>query len=142
MAEYTNIPILLVDDDPDDCFMLDRAMKKANLSNPLHSVHDGLEALDYLKHAETLPGLMLVDVNMPCMGGLELLTQLGADPAVSHIPVIMLTTSSRDSDILQCYQAGAVSYLLKPDNMPDLIDLLQRIRLYWLDTVKLPFGRH
>jgi len=136
------MPILLVDDDPDDCFIFERAMKKAHLSNPLHSVHDGLDALKYLKNTKVLPGLMLVDVNMPCMGGIELLSQLKVNPVLSLIPVIMLTTSSRDADIVQCYQAGAVSYLLKPDNMQGLAELIERIRLYWLDTVALPFGQH
>ncbi len=140
------IVILMADDDPDDCMLTQDALEEARLLNEFHYVADGVELLDYLlrrnKYAsfanKPLPGLILLDLNMPRMDGREALAEIKAHPDLRRIPVIVLTTSRAEEDVFRTYDLGANSYISKPVTFDALVEIMHTLALYWLQVVRLP----
>lgn len=131
-------PILLVEDNPDDEALTLRAFTKNHISNPVVVVRDGVEALHYL-HGSTAhpaagatPALVLLDLKLPRIDGLEVLRQLRADPRTRFLPVVILTTSKERQDIEDGYQCGANSYIRKPVDFDKFIQAVGQLGLYWL----------
>jgi len=133
------IDILLAEDNPDDIEITKRALKEAKVINRLFIVRDGQEALDFLfrqgayqdaaKSPE--PGLVLLDINMPKMNGVEVLKKIKETDSLKHIPVVMLTVSRRDEDIIKSYDLGCNSFIQKPVDFERFVDLVKEIELYW-----------
>jgi CheY-like chemotaxis protein len=140
------VVILLAEDDPGDQELTRRALENDVLRTELKIVEDGEEALDYLhrrgKFAEPgaapRPDLILLDLNMPKLGGREVLAQLKNDPSLGRIPVVVLTTSSQETDILKSYDLGCNSYIQKPVDMEQFMSAVRRLEDYWFDVVTLP----
>lgn len=140
------ITILMAEDDPDDRLLTTEALAENRLANDLHIVNDGVELLDYLyrrgPYAELAdsprPGLILLDLNMPKMDGREALLAIKADPELRTIPVVVLTTSRAEEDIIESYQIGASSYISKPVTFDGLVDAMRTLGTYWFALVDLP----
>lgn len=137
------IEILLVDDNDDDILLLEESLSESKFVNLLHVVRDGEEALKYLRregpfHDAVLPGLVLLDINMPRMNGFDVLSAMKADPALRTIPVVMLTTSTRDEDVVRSYDSGACSFVSKPVNFDKLKNVLRQFALYWSLVAVVP----
>jgi CheY-like chemotaxis protein len=138
--------ILLADDDPDDRLMAKEALEESRLLNPLATVEDGEELLEYLRRTgkythladEPLPGLILLDLNMPRMDGREALKEIKSDPKLCHIPIIVLTTSKAEEDIYRTYNLGVNSFITKPVSFNSLVDLMRNLGKYWFEIVTLP----
>lgn len=125
--------ILLVDDDEIDVQNVQRAFTKANIRNPLYHAGDGLEALELLRGG-TLPRarlLLLLDINMPRMNGIELLRELRKDPALRATSVVMLTTSDEERDRVEAYGLNVAGYLVKPVRFMDFVELMTTVDRYW-----------
>lgn len=128
----SNKPILLVEDDHVDIMTVRRGLKKLNVSNALIVAENGEEALDYLEHAENAePCLLLLDINLPKMNGLELLHHLKQHPRHKHIPIVMLTSSRERQDIEFCFERSVAGYLPKPVSYERFVELLQVLDNYW-----------
>ncbi len=143
MHTSRTIRIVMADDDRDDQLMMKRAFDKAGLSNPLEFVNDGEELMYYLRKAGSfesaeVPDLILLDLNMPRKNGWEALQELKADPELRRIPVIILTSSCSDYDLLRSYDLGANSYIAKPMDIDGLVGIVKALALYWFKTVHLP----
>lgn len=136
------IEILLVEDNEDDVLIIQEALAEAKLLNLVKVASDGEEALEYLRQENNqdadLPGLVLLDINMPRKNGFEVLETVKADPGLQHIPVIMLTVSDRDTDIVKSYAKGASSFLKKPVSFDELREVVNCFELYWTLVSKLP----
>jgi CheY-like chemotaxis protein len=141
------INILLVEDNPDDIFITKRALKEAKVINKLWIVRDGEEALDFLNHKgqyrnvslASLPGLILLDINLPKVNGLEVLKEIKENPELKKIPTVMLTVSKREEDIIRGYNYGCNSFIQKPVEFDDFVKVVAQIGLYWcLLNVDLP----
>ncbi|GAB2662901.1 response regulator [Arenimonas aestuarii] len=140
------IAILMADDDPDDRLMTQEAFAECRLRNPLHFVSDGEELLDYLRRrgqysdddAYPMPGLVLLDLNMPRKDGREVLREIKADPKLRAIPVVILTTSKAEEDVARSYRDGVNSFITKPVTFTGLTDVVQTLGKYWLQVVDLP----
>lgn len=138
------LTILLADDDPDDRLLVKEAFEENYLLNPLEMVEDGEELMDYLykrgRYAETAvrPSLILLDLNMPRKSGLEALQEIKSDPSLRQIPVIVLTTSKAEEDILRSYDLGVNSFIVKPVTFDSLVDLVKELGKYWFQLVELP----
>jgi two-component system response regulator len=138
--------ILLVEDNIDDYNATIRSFKAAHLHNPIHWCKTGTEALDYLKHQGTyaqspagmMPALVLLDLNMPGLDGKKVLAAAKQDIMLKKIPIIILTTSSDDRDVTQCYELGASTYIQKPVDFDGLITAVGRIKDYWFGIALLP----
>jgi CheY-like chemotaxis protein len=134
------VEILLVEDDPQDVKLTMRAFEKAQITNPLHVVRDGVEALDFLfatgSHAHRSedghPKVILLDLNLPKINGLEVLRRIKADQRTRHIPVIVLTVSNRDRDINECRRLGAETYIVKPVDFQNFSEVTPRLSLAWV----------
>lgn len=134
------VEILLVEDSINDAELTIREMKKHNLVNELFHVKDGEEALDYIfargpfsdRLIEQRPKLVLLDIQMPKVNGIEVLQQVKADERTRTIPVVMLTSSKEDPDIKRCYELGANSYIVKPVNFEAFTTAIKSIHFYWL----------
>ncbi len=132
--------ILLAEDNPDDVKMTLRALKKANILNEVKVVKDGVEALDYLmgsgqyvgRDTSNTPQVILLDINMPKLGGIEVLQRMRDDERTRTIPVVVLTTSVEDADRIQSYRLGANSYVRKPVDFDQFAKAVQQLGLYWL----------
>lgn len=141
---HKSIDVLLADDSDDDIVLVKRAFKLAKLANTLHVVNDGEEALAYLRKDESVnpegvvPGLVLLDINMPCKNGFEVLDAIKEDEALAHLPVIMLTTSERDEDIVKAYKGGACSYITKPVDFENFKNVVKQFDLYWSLVSRIP----
>ena len=140
------IEILLVEDNEDDVLMIQEAFTRANVVNSIQVVKDGEEALCYLRkegryHGVTQPGLVLLDIAMPKKNGFEVLKEIKADPGLRQIPVIMLTTSSREEDVVRSYSEGACSYISKPVGLQQFAELLKQFKHYWTLVSKIPTPR-
>ncbi|MBV6519170.1 MAG: two-component system response regulator [Candidatus Brocadia sp.] len=139
------ITILMADDDPDDRFMTKEAFKEAMLINDLRFVEDGEELLDYLYHRGRFadpsdaprPGLILLDLNMPRKDGREALAEIKTDPDLRRIPVVILTTSKAEEDIIRTYDLGSNSYITKPVSFESLVAIMKALSKYWLEIVLL-----
>lgn len=138
--------ILVADDDPEDCQFIKEALLDGREPGSLRFVDDGERLMDYLRHhgeyadsrQSPQPSLVLLDLNMPRKDGREALREIKSDPALRRIPVVVLTTSQAQEDVLRSYDLGANSYVTKPVTFGALAELLQRVGSYWLETVELP----
>jgi two-component system response regulator len=134
----TSQPILLVEDNPDDEALTLRAFEKSNISNEVVVARDGAEALAYLfpddgdGHDVPRPALILLDLNLPKVGGLEVLRKMQADARTRLIPVVVLTTSKQEEDILDSYRSGANAYVRKPVKFSDFADAVRALGVFWL----------
>jgi two-component system response regulator len=135
------IPVLVADDNTDDCRLLKRAFQEAGISNRLDFVRDGQSLLDTLAAAASprlLPGLILLDLNMPLLSGKEALKSIRADERFKHIPVLVLSTSGHEQDVMESYALGANSVIVKPMSYQEFVDLVLMLKKYWLEKVELP----
>jgi two-component system response regulator len=133
--------ILIADDNKEDRFLMEQAFADAKVLNAVGFVRDGqelLEALQGLPAGAPLPGLILLDLNMPRLDGRATLRALRADARFAPIPVLILTTSSFGDEILSCYQGGANAVMVKPMGYEELVEMAVLIRRYWLEQVQLP----
>jgi CheY-like chemotaxis protein len=134
-----NIPILLVEDDQVDVMTVQRAFKRNNIINPLNVVGNGREALDYLRHqgafadqsAFPTPGIILMDINMPLMNGIECLKEIKADEHLRKLPVIMLTTSKEECDRVESFKLSVAGYIIKPVEFEKFVEAVKVLNLYW-----------
>jgi CheY-like chemotaxis protein len=136
------IHILLVEDNPNDVEITTRALQKGKIHNRLTVARDGQEALDILRDMRANggdgPGLILLDLNLPKVGGLEVLQQLKSDRATRSIPVIVLTTSTREGDVVKTYDLGVNTFISKPVRFEDFIKVVTTIQEYWIFIATLP----
>jgi CheY-like chemotaxis protein len=140
------ITILYADDDAEDRMLVKDAWAENRLANELHFVEDGEELMDYLRRRgkysnltdQPLPGMILLDLNMPRKDGREALQEIKADPHLRSIPVVILTTSKAEEDILRAYDLGVNSFILKPVTFQSLVDLTLTLSKYWFEVVELP----
>ena len=135
------IEILLVEDNPDDVKLALHAFRKHNLSNAIHVVRDGAEALDYLfaPGAEAdRPKLVLLDLKLPKVDGLEVLKRIKADPQTRTLPVVVMTSSQEESDLVESYQLGANSYIVKPVDFEQFAEVVRQLGYYWLVVNRPP----
>jgi CheY-like chemotaxis protein len=144
--EHTNpINILIADDDEDDLAFAVEALKESRLKNNVYCVKNGEDLLNFLnqkgeydkKNAPT-PDLILLDLNMPKMSGIEALKEIRESENFKLIPVIILTTSQAEQDIIDTYKLGANSYMIKPVDFPGLVEQMKILKTYWVQFVKLP----
>lgn len=141
--------ILLVEDSRADVKIIERALTEGRVAHRLTVLHDGRHALDYLTRLEDpntpvdhQPDLVLLDLNLPGLDGCQVLTRIKNHPILKTIPVVVLTTSRRDEDVLQTYQAGANSYIQKPAEYPRYRDLVKTLQSYWHETsLRAPLNR-
>jgi CheY-like chemotaxis protein len=135
--------ILLVEDNEDDILLEREALADAKLVNLMSVVRDGEEALAYLRgqgkyQDARIPGLILLDINMPKKNGFEVLNEIKADPTLKHIPVVMLTTSDSEADIVKSYARGACSFITKPMDFDKFRDVIRQFALYWALVSRVP----
>jgi len=141
--------ILYADDDEDDQILVSEALAEAEIYNPIDFVGDGEELLHYLKNKEKYtdkkkyekPDFILLDLNMPKKDGREALAEIKADPELRKIPIVILTTSKVDEDIVNAYDLGVNSFITKPASFDSLVEIMKMLTKYWLEIVKLPIVR-
>jgi len=148
MGDYNEIEILLVEDNPHDAEMALRALKKNNLSNKVLVVTDGEEALDFIfargkfsgrdKDNNSLPKMILLDLKLPKVNGIEVLKEIKSNPETQVIPVIVLTSSQEDKDIVESYKLGVNSYIVKPVDFDKFVEAVRHLGFYWLLLNKQP----
>src|SRR5574338_837228 len=134
------VEILLVEDNPRDAELTIRALKKRNLANSLYHVEDGVEALDFLcargkysgRDAGDTPKVVLLDLKLPRIDGLEVLTAIKADERTKGIPIVIVTSSAEDPDVKRAYQLGANSYVIKPVQFDAFMEAMVKVGIYWL----------
>lgn len=137
------IEILLVEDNPGDVRLTKEALKEGKIKNNLHVVGDGKEALAYLHKKEKYknsirPDLILLDLNLPKVDGREVLSKIKNDPSLKRIPVVVLTTSDADQDIMESYDRNANCYITKPVDLDNFITIVKSIEDFWFSIVRLP----
>ena len=140
--------ILIVEDDRNDYFLVELACRRADIRMPLARVDDGVQAQEYLsgegpfadRERFPVPKVILADLKMPRMSGLELLTWLRNQTRLKCIPFVVLSASAQENDILEAYERGANSYLVKPMKLDDLTALLRQFKIYWLELNRYPAG--
>jgi CheY-like chemotaxis protein len=142
--------ILLADDDEDDRQLTTEALGEAQVRSELRCVEDGEELLDYLRRRgvygpggrdATRPGVILLDLNMPRMDGREALSQIKSDPELRRIPVVVLTTSRSEEDVVRSYELGANSFITKPTTFTGLVEVARGFARYWFELAELPRPR-
>jgi len=146
MSNKNDIVILMADDDEDDQLMARDAFEANRLHNVLYFVKDGIELMDYLQHqgdysdpsTSPRPGLILLDLNMPLMDGREALKEIKSDPELHSIPIVVLTTSSAEEDIIKTYEYGVNSFITKPVTFQGLVEVIKQTGIYWFEIVELP----
>ena len=146
MAVTNEVEILLVEDNPNDVELTLRALKKHNLTNKVHVVKDGAEALEYIfatgayanRNINHNPRAILLDLKLPKVDGLEVLRQVKSDERTRNIPVVVLTASAEERDLKEAYDLGVNSYVTKPIQFSDFTDVVSRLGLYWLVVNKPP----
>jgi CheY-like chemotaxis protein len=149
MQDHHKIPItiLICDDDEDDRMLTQQALEDAHISNALRFVEDGEQLLDYLYQqgqyagetgAAPRPGLILLDLNMPKLDGREALQRIKGDPTLVDIPIVILTTSGLDADVIRSYRLGVNSFITKPVTFSGLVEAMNVLGKYWLEIVELP----
>lgn len=142
-------PILMADDDEDDRLLAEDALAESGLPNKLFFVENGQQLLEYLRGEgafkdrgkHPLPGLILLDLNMPIKDGLSALTEIRADERLTHLPVVVLTTSNNDEEVLKSYRIGANSFLTKPIEFDALVEMLRNLGKFWFETAHLPCAK-
>jgi two-component system, response regulator len=140
MVQANSVDILLVEDNPQDMELTTRALRKRNLANRLFVVEDGAQALDFMfgkgafveREQADLPKVVLLDLKLPKVGGLEVLREIRANERTHRIPVVVVTSSREDPDIQTAYQLGANSYVVKPVNFDAFADVMSSLGFYWL----------
>lgn len=143
---YHNVEILFVEDSADDAILTIRALKKSGFTNKLHHVVNGAEALDFiycrgayiLRSNKEFPKLILLDLKMPKVSGLQVLEKIKSDPALKSIPIVMLTSSNEGPDIEKCFSLGANSYIVKPVDSDNFFNAVKEIGLYWMVLSQQP----
>jgi len=146
MSRKNTISLVIADDDADDRMLIEDAFVESRLSNARDYVEDGQELLHFLRaegkwsdrDATKLPGLILLDLNMPRMDGRTALEHLKADPKLKRIPVVVLTTSKAEEDILRTYDLGVSSFISRPVTFDGLVDVVRALNHYWIEVVELP----
>ena len=146
MGAFEEIEILLVEDSAKDAEMTQRALRRNNLGNQLHWVKDGAEALDYLfargqyatRNVARPPRLVLLDIKMPKVDGIEVLRQVKADERLRTVPVVVMTSSNEERDVVETYRLGANSYIVKPIEFAVFLEVVAKIGLYWMLTNRVP----
>jgi two-component system, response regulator len=137
---------LMADDDPDDRLLIKEAFQESLVSNSIYFVEDGVELMDYLRTQNQFsdpadapsPDLILLDLNMPRKDGREALAEIKSDPLLRYIPVVVLTTSKAEEDIMRSYDIGAASYITKPVTFDGLVEAIRGLGQYWVQIVRLP----
>lgn len=137
---YNDVEILFAEDNSDDAVLTIRGLKKSGLTNKIYHVIDGAEALDFIyrkgayisRNINDKPKLILLDLKMPKVSGLEVLAILKADPDTRDVPIVVLTSSKEDPDIIKCYDMGANSYIVKPVDSENFFQVLKDIGYYWM----------
>jgi two-component system, response regulator len=145
-AHPNGVEILLVEDNPNDLVLTQRALKKARLANNLHVCRDGVEALDFFFGEGThdgpciapIPRVVLLDLKLPKVDGLEVLRRLKSDPRTKTIPVVMLTSSKEQRDVIESYNLGVNSYIVKPVNFEGFSAAVEQMGMYWLLVNQAP----
>lgn len=138
------VKIIIADDDADDRLLIEDAFKESKLVNPIVFAEDGEELLQLLRsekgwaEGRNLPGLILLDLNMPRMDGRMALGHIKSDPLLRRIPVIVLTTSKAEQDILRTYDLGVNSFITKPVTFEGLVEVVKSLNHYWIEIVELP----
>ena len=140
MNRASIVELLLVEDNPEDLKMTLRALKKANLANHIHIVRDGAEALQFIfcegeyagRKIENAPKVILLDLKLPKVDGKEVLERIKSDPRTKMIPVVVLTSSKEQSDVVESYNLGVNSYIVKPVNFEGFAAAVQELGMYWL----------
>jgi CheY-like chemotaxis protein len=141
-VSHPDRPILLVEDNPMDVDLTLRAFKRRRVTNPIQVARDGEEALTWLPRweaGEPWPAVILLDLKLPRVDGLEVLRQIKQHPTLRAIPVVVLTTSAEGSDVQTAYQLGANSYIVKPVEFEKFMDVSEKIDLYWTVINELPY---
>lgn len=143
MTQQRPIVMLIADDDEEDRMLCQDALDEARLLNEVQFVEDGEQLLDYLNHRGEYadappPDLILLDLNMPRMDGRTALKEIKSDPKLRHIPVVVLTTSEAEEDVLRTYDLGCNSFIVKPVSFAALIDVMKTVTSYWFEIVRLP----
>ena len=146
MSDTLQFPILVADDDADDRMLIEEAFDESENGNQIEFVKDGEELMEFLRREgdytgrteESDPGIILLDLNMPRKDGRVALKEIKEDPQLRQIPVIILTTSKADEDIIRTYQLGVSSFITKPKSFEELLNLVKVLNDYWMETVKLP----
>ncbi len=139
-------PVLIADDDVDDRNLLMKALKECNFNNEVVFVEDGQQVMDYLlsrnvhsgSGKDALPAFILLDLNMPCKDGRQVLKEIKEHPELKIIPVIVFTTSKASNDITSTYEAGGNCYIIKPSTYNELLDVIRTIDSFWFETAVLP----
>jgi len=145
--DQNNVEILLVEDNPEDVEITVRAFKKRNLTNKIHVVEDGEEALEYIfatgaykeRNINHRPKVILLDLKLPKVDGLEVLRRIREDERTKQIPVVVLTSSQEERDIVESYKLGVNSYIVKPVDFAKFLDTVSELGFYWLLLNKSPF---
>ena len=140
MSSSNSIEILLVEDSPDDLELAQRALRKANLSNRIQIARDGTEALDFIfcegefagREIEDTPKVILLDLKLPKIDGLEVLRRVKGDARTKTIPIVVLTSSKEQSDVVESYKLGVNSYIVKPVNFEGFAEAVHTLGLYWV----------
>ena len=137
------VEILLAEDNPGDVRLTEKALEQGKIVNNLHVVEDGVEAMAFLRQegeyaAVPRPDLMLLDLNMPRMDGQEVLEEMHDNPELRRIPVVVLTSSEAEEDIVQSYELNANAYLTKPVDFDGFMNVIESVEEFWLAVVKLP----
>ncbi|HEU0240394.1 MAG TPA: response regulator [Micromonosporaceae bacterium] len=137
------IDVLLVEDDPGDVLMTQEAFEHHKIANRLHVVDDGVKAVEFLRHEGDYggvprPGLILLDLNLPRRSGREVLAEIKADPDLCDIPVVILTTSSAEEDVVRSYKLHANAYVTKPVNFTRFVEVVRQIDRFFVTVVTLP----
>lgn len=145
MDTFEQVEILLVEDNPHDAELTMRALKKGGLANRLMWVNNGEQALDYLfrkgeyaSREDTCPRLVLLDLKMPGMDGIEVLREIKADERLRRIPIVVMTTSQENQDMSQAYDLGVNSYVVKPIDFNSVTDIVRQAGYYWLVINRMP----
>ncbi len=148
MSKGNAVEILLVEDNPNDVELTLRALSQHNLANKVHVVGDGAQALDYLfrtgeyagRNARETPKLVLLDLKLPKVDGLEVLRRIKSDAALKVLPVVVLTSSREEKDVVESYHLGVNSYIVKPVDFEQFVSSVSEIGLYWLILNQPPRG--
>lgn len=147
-ASRRPVSILVADDDADDRLLMRDALQESRLANPVYFVEDGQQLIDFLKRQgpyadpqdSPRPGLILLDLNMPRKDGREALEEIKADPRLRTIPIVVLTTSRADEDIVRSYELGVSGFVTKPVTFSSLVETTTALGRYWFEIVELPSG--
>ena len=141
----TTMTVLIADDDADDRMFLEQAMRQNGYTQRIEFVEDGEQLMDYLRQQGPYndqnapwPNLLILDLNMPRKNGFQALSEIKDDPKLRRLPVVVMTTSSADEDVVKTYNLGVNSFVTKPFNFNRLVEMTGALKTYWIDTVKLP----